>query len=103
MEVKDTLVPEGIREANLKRKLLLKGEKINLQFSKKERDYLLEEAGFTDEESEIFIFRSRGFTVFRIAMEMTERHGKEFPSGEYSVSKVEARIRSIKHKILKVI
>ena len=34
---------------------------------------------------------------------MTDLHGKELPSGYYTVSKVEDRIRKIKKKILKVI
>lgn len=34
---------------------------------------------------------------------MEEKYGKKNPGGQYSVSKVEARIRSIKKKMLKVI
>lgn len=89
--------------ASLKEQLLVKGTKVKLQFSTKEKEFFLREAGFTDEEKEIFDLRTRGYTVLRISFEMTDRHGKELPSGEYSLSKVEARIRSIKKKILKVI
>lgn len=85
--------------ASLKELLSAKGSKVNLQFSTKEKEYFLQEAGFTDEEAEIFTLRSRGYTVLQISFIMTEKHGKELPSGQYTVSKVEARIRSLKKKI----
>lgn len=88
---------------SLKEQLLEKGAKVKLQFSTKEREFFEREAGFTDEELEIFRLRNRGFTVFNISLEMTERHGKELPSGEYTIGKVEARIRSIKQKMLRVL
>lgn len=88
---------------DLKEILSTKGAKCNLQFTRAEKDYFNTEAGFTDEEAEIFELRSRGFSVLKISFIMEERHGKETPSGTYSVSKVEARIRSIKKKILKVL
>lgn len=84
--------------ATLKEQLNVKGTKINLQFSTKEREYFLEEAGFTDEEAEIFILRSRGFSVVAISIEMAERHEKYF-----SVGTIEGRIRSIKDKILRLL
>ena len=89
--------------ASLKEQLCVKGTKIKLQFSTKEQNFFLAEAGFTDEEREIFELRNRGYTVLQISFIMTERHGKELPSGEYKLSKVEARIRSIKKKMLAVI
>ena len=89
--------------ATLKELLSEKGKKVNLQFSTKEKNYLLEEAGFTDEEAEIFNLRSRGYTILQISFIMSERHGKELPSGEYTIGKVEARIRSIKRKIYKLL
>lgn len=47
--------------------------------------------------------RARGFSVLKISFEMERIHGKEVPGGQYSISKVERRIRSIKDKILKVL
>lgn len=44
---------------DLKERLSVKGSKCNLQFSTKERLYYEQEAGFTDEEIEIFRMRSR--------------------------------------------
>ena len=38
----------------LKEKLETKGAKCNLQFSTREKEYYIREAGFTDEEIEIF-------------------------------------------------
>lgn len=84
--------------ADLKEQLGIKGAKCNLQFSTKEREYYINEAGFTDEEIEIFRMRSRGFSVVKISMEMAELHDKY-----YSVSTIEGRIRSIKRKILRIL
>lgn len=47
--------------------------------------------------------RARGFSVIKISFEMEAKYGKEIPGGQYSVSKVERRIRTIKDKILKVL
>lgn len=82
----------------LKELLGAKGAKCNLQFSTKEREYFEREAGFTDEELEIFRYRSRGFSINKIQVTMSDLHDRY-----YSVSTIEARIRSIKRKILKVI
>jgi len=82
----------------LKEKLSVKGSKCNLQFSTKEREYFEREAGFTDEETEIFRMRSRGFSVIKIAHEMGELHGHY-----YSVSTIEGRIRNIKQKMLRIL
>ena len=82
----------------LKERLQEKGSKVNLQFSTKEREYFEREAGFTDEEIEIFRMRSRGFSIVKISTEMTSLHDKY-----YSVSTIEARIRSIKDKILRIL
>ena len=79
----------------LKEKLQERGAKCNLQFSTKEREYYEREAGFTDEELEIFRMRSRGFSIVKISMQMQELHNQY-----YSVSTIEGRIRSIKNKIL---
>lgn len=82
----------------LKELLNVKGAKCNLQFTTKERQFYEAECGFTDEELLIFRMRSRGFSIIKISHEM------ESVTGEYySVSKVEARIRSIKNKILAVL
>lgn len=67
--------------------------KCNLQFSTREREYYEREAGFTDEEIEIFRMRSRGFSIIKISQEMAALHDKY-----YSVSTIEGRIRSIKNK-----
>lgn len=83
---------------DLKERLLAKGAKCNLQFSTREREYYEREAGFTDEEIEIFRMRSRGHSVVKISHAMAELHGKY-----YSVSTIEARIRSIKDKILRIL
>lgn len=83
---------------SLKERLAVKGSKCNLQFSTREREYFEREAGFTDEELEVFRYRSRGFSVNKISVTMSDLHDKY-----YSVSTIEARIRSIKRKILKVI
>lgn len=87
----------------LKELLGEKGAKCNLQFSRKEKEYFEQECGFTDEELEIFRMRARGFSVLKISFEMERLHGNEHPSGTYSVSKVESRIRSIKDKILRIL
>lgn len=88
---------------SLLEQLSTKGTKCNLQFTTAEKLYFEEQCGFTDEELEIFRLRTRGKTVLQISFIMEDLHGKENPSGTYSVSKVEAKIRSIKRKILKVI
>lgn len=83
---------------DLKAKLSVKGSKCNLQFTRSEREYFETECGFTDEEIEIFRMRSRGFSIVQIMHEMEILHNKY-----YSQSTIEARIRSIKTKILKVL
>lgn len=83
---------------DLKELLCAKGAKCNLQFSTREREYYEREAGFTDEEIEIFRMRSRGFSVIKISQEMAALHDKY-----YSVSTIEGRIRSIKNKILRIL
>ena len=82
----------------LKEQLAVKGAKCSLQFTRAEREYFEAECGFTDEEIEVFRMRSRGFSVVKIMHEMHELHNKY-----YSQSTIEARIRSIKDKILKVL
>lgn len=84
--------------ANLKEQLGTKGKKCNLQFSTQERLYYEREAGFTDEELDVFRMRSRGFSVVKISHEMSEKYNKYF-----SVSTIEARIRSVKSKILNLL
>lgn len=88
---------------NLKEELSTKGTKCKLQFTAKEKEFFERECGFTDEELVIFQLRNRGWSVLRISFEMQDKFGKLNPEGTYSVSTVEARIRSIKKKILKVI
>lgn len=88
---------------NLVTQLSTKGAKCKLQFTRAERELFEQECGFTDEELEIFRLRTRGKSIIQISFAMEELYGKETPGGQYSVSKVESRIRSIKKKILKVI
>ena len=83
---------------NLKEKPSVKGSKCKLQFTVKEREYFEKEAGFTDEELEIFRMRSRGFSIIKIAHEMEELY-----EHYYSISTIEGRIRSIKQKMLRVL
>lgn len=83
---------------NLKERLLVKGAKCDLQFSTREREYFEHEAGFTDEEIEVFRMRSRGYSVVKIAHAMEEIHDRY-----YSISTIEARIRAIKSKILHIL
>ena len=84
--------------ADLKERLGVKGAKCNLQFTRAEREHFEAECGFTDEEVDVFRMRSRGFSVVKIMHEMETKYGKYF-----SQSTIEARIRSIKDKILKVL
>lgn len=84
--------------ATLKEQLSAKGSKCNLQFSTREREYYEQECGFTDEELTVFRLRSRGFSVVRIATYLTDEFGCY-----YSTGKVEARIRSVKDKILAIL
>lgn len=83
---------------SLKERLSVKGTKCNLQFSTREREFYEREAGFTDEEIEIFRMRSRGWSIIKIAQEMFNKHDKY-----YSISTIEGRIRSIKNKILRIL
>lgn len=83
---------------NLKERLGVKGAKCNLQFSTREREFFEREAGFTDEEIEIFRMRSRGFSIVKISQELAVLHDKY-----YSINTVEGRIRSIKSKILRIL
>lgn len=84
--------------AGLKEQLSTKGSKCNLQFSTKEREYYERECGFTDEELRVFQLRTRGYSVTRIATLLTEEYGYYYTQG-----KVEARIRTVKNKILAII
>lgn len=82
----------------LRERLAVRGAKCNLQFTRAEREFFEQECGFTDEEIEVFRMRSRGFSIVRIMHEMETLHNKY-----YSQSTIEARIRSVKSKILKVL
>lgn len=87
----------------LRKALQAKGTKCKLQFPASERDYYIRECGFTDEETDVFLLRSRGKTILQISFIMSDKYGTDIPGGQYTVGKVEARIRSIKQKILRVI
>ena len=90
-------------DSELKNKLCTKGTKCNLQFTTSERDYLINECGFTDEEKDVFLLRTRGKTVLQISFLLTDKYSDELMGQPYSEGKVERRIRSIKEKILKVL
>lgn len=92
-----------MEEKELLNVLSTKGAKCKLQFTTSKREFFERECGFTDEELEIFRLRNRGKSILQISFIMEELYGKEIPGGQYSVSKVEARIRNIKKKMLKVI
>lgn len=92
------VVATDLTADEIKERLSEKGAKCNLQFSTREREFYEREAGFTDEEIEIFRMRSRGFSVIKISQEMSVRHDKY-----YSLSTIEGRIRSIKDKILRIL
>lgn len=87
----------------LAEQLSTKGTKCKLQFTTAERQFFERECGFTDEELEVFRLRARGKSILQISFIMEDLYRKELPGGQYSVSRVEARIRSIKKKMLKVI
>lgn len=75
---------------NLKEKLGTPGTKCNLQFSTREREFFEQEAGFTDEELEVFRLRNRGMSIVAISTYMTDKYDKY-----YSESTIESRIRAI--------
>lgn len=83
---------------DLKERLGVRGAKCNLQFTRAEREFFETECGFTDEELDVFRMRSRGYSIVKIMHEMESKHGKYF-----SQSTIEARVRSVKDKILKVL
>lgn len=70
------------------------GQKCNLQFPTKLLNYYLENCGFTDEEKDILTYRARGKSVLQVAFIMEEKTG-----AQYSITRVERRIRKIKQKI----
>lgn len=90
-------------DSELKSKLCTKGEKCNLQFTASERDYLINECGFTDEETDVFLLRARGKTVLQISFILTEKYADTLMGVPYTEGKVERRIRSVKNKIAKVL
>ena len=90
-------------DTELKSKLGTKGSKCNLQFTASERDYLINECGFTDEETDVFLLRTRGKTVLQISFILTDKYQNDLKGSFYTEGKVERRIRSIKEKILKVL
>lgn len=84
---------------DLKSRLTTPGLKDNLQYPTRLRLYFEENAGFTDEELEIFRMRARGMRVVEISFAMQEKFGAQYPSGLYGCEKVERRIRRIKDKM----
>lgn len=73
-----------------------KVEAENLDFTKQEYDYFIENCGFTDRQIEILNLRRRGMSIVQISM----YEGKYLP---ISTRTVDREIRKIKRKILKVI
>lgn len=90
-------------DSELKSKLGTKGTKCKMQFTASERDYLINECGFTDEETDVFLLRARGKTVLQISFILTEKYADDLMGCTYTEGKVERRIRSIKNKIAKVL
>lgn len=90
-------------DSGLKSKLSTKGIKCKMQFTKSERDYFINECGFTDEEMDIFLLRAKGKTVLQISFILTEKYKNELMGQPYSIGKVEHRIRTIKNKIVDVL
>ena len=101
--LKELLNANVVDNSELVAQLSTKGTKCKLQFTTAEREFFERECGFTDEELEVFRLRARGKSILQISFIMEELYGKETPGGQYSISKVESRIRTIKKKILKVI
>lgn len=61
---------------SLKERLSVKGAKCNFQFTTKEKEYFEKEAGFTDEEVEVFRMRSRGqHWSYNQVKDFVESHG----------------------------
>lgn len=87
-----------MNKEELLRVLNTKGAKCNLQFNRKTMEIFERECGFTDEEWEILQMRSRGWSIIKISNEMYDLHNEY-----YSISRIEARIRSIKSKIADVL
>lgn len=65
---------------------------MKFEFTKTEADYIIENAGFTDEEKEVFLLRRRGKSIIYISMELNQ-----------SKSTIDRRIANIKRKIKRVL
>lgn len=61
---------------------------MKFEFNKTVADYIIEQAGFTDEEVTIFLLKRRGFSIVQMALEL-----------KTSTSTIDRRIASIKRKI----
>lgn len=91
------------RREEILNQLSTKYTKCKLQFPTEEREYFEYACGFTDEELEIFKLRARGYSILQISFKMEDMYSKIYSYGSYGTGKVEARIRSIKDKILNVL
>lgn len=87
----------------LRQVLETKGAKCKLQFTTHEQLYFEQECGFTDEELDVFRLRNKGYGVIEISFIMESKYSKCILGGQYGVGRVEARIRTIKRKMLKVL
>ena len=65
---------------------------MRFEFSKSEVDYIIENAGFTEDEIEVFLLRWKGKSIVAISSEL-----------HLSGSTVDRRISSIKRKIRKIL
>ena len=95
------LSPE--RRIKIANQLSTRYAKCKLQFPTQEREYFEQVCGFTDEELDIFRLRSRGYSIIQISFKMEDLYSKYYSGAVYGTGKVEARIRSIKDKILNVL
>lgn len=75
--------------------------KNKMQYCKQLKEYILQNAGFTSEEQDIFEMRSNGMTVLEISFEMQNKYKHKYQL--YGVEKVERRIRAIKNKISSIL
>lgn len=85
----------------LKEQLKTPYHKDKMQYPRAIREYILSEAGLTDEETDIFLMRSKGLTVLEISFEMETLYKSKYQ--QYGVEKVERKIRAIKNKIASIL
>ena len=93
--------PVGKFQTELKKQLKTPYHKDKMQYPRAIREYILSDAGLTDEERDIFLMRSKGLTVLEISFEMETLYKSKYQ--QYGVEKVERKIRAIKNKIASIL